>query len=260
MAIAERLNIHDHAREISFAVFRVAKLIENPKLKKELEESAIELVSKCGEIPYVPYVPEGETLPYLPYIEKLVNLVKFAEIVGEVKSVNSTVLLRELEILKSAIMGSLGKKENIDLTNAFKKVKVDSTPHGTNAAVDKLLNEIKTFNTAIDADIIGNEEEPDLAESASWRIAEPPVVIKPSNNNEKPNVNIAIRQSAILAFIRGLPNGCRMRDLLTKFPEVSERTLRNDLQDLNAGGLVERLGKGASSSFRGVTKHEIIAL
>ena len=51
-----------------------------------------------------------------------------------------------------------------------------------------------------------------------------------------------------------------MRDLLIKFPEVSERTLRNDLQDLNAEGLVERLGKGAFSSFRAVTKHEIIAL
>ena len=250
-------NLADHAREISFAVFRVAKLIENPKLKKELEESAIELVSKCGEIPYVPYIPEGETLPYLPYIEKLVNLVKLAEIVGEVKSVNSTVLLRELEILKSAIMDSLGKKEDIDLTDAFKKVKVGSTPHNTNVAVDKLLNEIKTLNTevintAIDADIVGNEEEPDFAESTA--------TTKPLIKNEKANINIAIRQSAIIAFIRGLPNGCRMRDLLIKFPEVSERTLRNDLQAFNTEGLIERTGKGPFSFFRAVTKHEIIAL
>ncbi|MEK7195737.1 MAG: hypothetical protein AAB659_00620 [Patescibacteria group bacterium] len=221
MALAERPNIHDHTREISFAVFRVAKLIENPKLKKELEESAIELVSKCGEIPYVPYIPEGETLPYLPYIEKLVNLVKLAEIVGEVKSVNSKVLLRELGILKSAIIGSLGKKEDIDLAESFARPE---------PAERTELPSVGRFS------------------------------LPPSIKHEKPNVNIAIRQSAIIAFIRGLPNGCRMRDLLTKFPEVSERTLRNDLQDLNAGGLVERLGKGASSSFRGVTKHEIIAL
>ncbi len=31
------------------------------------------------------------------------------------------------------------------------------------------------------------------------------------------------RQAAIFDFIRQLPNGCRMRDLVREFPEVRER-------------------------------------
>ena len=42
-----------------------------------------------------------------------------------------------------------------------------------------------------------------------------------------------------------------MRDLIEKFPEVSERTLRNDIQFLIETGLIERLGgrSGPNSYF-----------
>lgn len=208
-------NPADLAREISFAVFRVAKLIEQPKLKSALESAAVDLVTECGTIPYLSYVPKGIRLPYLPYIEKLNELIRLAEAVGEIKPINSHVLQRELQALYFAI-----------------------------------------------ATAVNNKEEPNLAEFFAEK-AKLPAISQPAPfltiKREKSN-SIVLRQSAILIFIRELPNGCRMRDLLTKFPEVSERTLRNDLQDLNSEGLVERLGKRAHSSFRAVTKQEIIAL
>ena len=157
-------------------------------------------------------------------VDKLLALVKLTVSINEIKTLNAEVLERELNLLSDMFQ--------------------------------------QAINTVISENRVGNDEEPDLAES----FAELPAVSKPSlptlakHDKSNNNGNIAIRQSAILDFIRKLPNGCRMRDLLTKFPEVSERTLRNDLQDLNAEGLVERLGKGAFSSFRAVTKHEIIAL
>ncbi len=62
------------------------------------------------------------------------------------------------------------------------------------------------------------------------------------------------RKSAVLQIIRQMPNGCRMKDLAANFPEVSERTLRNDIQLLAAEGLVERIGlQGPSSFFRAVS-------
>ncbi len=47
----------DRAYEIAFAVFRVATLIRHLKLKAELEEAAIKLVSQCGDIPYFTIQP-----------------------------------------------------------------------------------------------------------------------------------------------------------------------------------------------------------
>lgn len=194
------------AHDISAAVFRVARVVKNTKLKTALEDAAVDLVSS----------PADGT------VDKLLMLVKLAASAKEIKTLNAEVLDRELNFLSDMIQ--------------------------------------ETINKAISEASIGNEEEPDLAESFAELSATQKPISSSLNKEYKSNGNIAIRQSAILAYIRELPSGCRMRDLLVKFPDVSERTLRNDLQDLNAGGLVERLGKGAFSSFRAVTKHEIIAL
>lgn len=110
------------------------------------------------------------------------------------------------------------------------------------------------FEAGLVADSIGNGKDVDIAGIF--------------NKSKEVNLNQEERQSAILDFIRqstsgldGVPNVCRMRDLTAKFPSVSERTLRNDLQVLVTGGFIERVGiQGPTSSFRPVTKKEIIAL
>ncbi len=63
--------------------------------------------------------------------------------------------------------------------------------------------------------------------------------------------SIKERQTEILEFIRQFPNNCRMRDLTERFADVSERTLRNDVQTLIEVGLIERLGgkSGPNSYF-----------
>ncbi|MDD5486460.1 MAG: DeoR family transcriptional regulator [Dehalococcoidales bacterium] len=145
-------------------------------------------------------------------VDKLGNLIRLAEVVGEIKPVNSEVLQREL----------------------------------------------KGFNLAI-AELIGNAEEVNLEETFPNKEVKENKVEGVSINKE--NKQFGNRQSAILEFIRQLPNGCRMRDLVIKFPQVSERTLRNDLQSLTDQSLIERVGsQGPFSFFRAVTKKELIAL
>ena len=128
--------------------------------------------------------------------------------------------------------------------------------------LDKLSSAIQSV---IHESAIGNDEEVDLEEVfAELACGEPVEPNSATSGNEEKDEeispHIANRQSAILEFIRQLPNGCRMRDLTGRFPEVSERTIRNDLQALLGERLIERAGKGPFSSFRAVTKQEIIAL
>ena len=166
-------------------------------------------------------------------VDKLGALVRLATSVNEMKTLNAEVLLRELDNIKVEIQSAIsqsaiGNEDEVDLSNSF----ADSSEQPVHLVATRVHKQ--------------EDEEKDI----------------------KINSNIANRQSAILSFIRqstsgrdGLPNGCRMRDLIVKFPEVSERTLRNDLHDLTTEGLVERVGsQGPFASFRGVTKKEIIAL
>lgn len=209
------IEVLERVREIASAIFRVAGLVRHLKLKGELTGAAVELVARCGEIPYLPYIPAGAPLPYLPYIENLSGLVKLAEAVGEMKSENADVLKRELKKLHSAIAESANVGSHlgeIDLSNDFKEVAIIS-----NNFVDK-----------------------------------------------EPNLDQKERQSAILGFIRQLPNGCRMKDLIRGFSSVSERTLRNDLQILIGERAIERIGnQGPNSYFRTlsqVTRNGVVAL
>jgi len=57
------------------------------------------------------------------------------------------------------------------------------------------------------------------------------------------------RQTEILEFIRQFPNGCRPADISRNFPEVSKRTLRNDISSLTDRGLAERIGDRGPYSY-----------
>lgn len=185
-----------------------------------------------------------------------------------------------------AVFRVVATVNNAKLKSALEDSAVDLILELDDQAVDKLgalvrlaasVNEMKTLNaevllreldnikveiqSAISQSAIGNEDEVDLSNSFADSSEQPVHKQEDEEKDIKINSNIANRQSAILSFIRQLPNGCRMRDLIVKFPEVSERTLRNDLHDLTTEGLVERVGsQGPFASFRGVTKKEIIAL
>jgi len=276
-------NIADHARNIAFAVFRVAELVELKKLRTALESAAIDLVSQCGDLPYLPYVPKGVRLPYLPYIEKLSELVRLAEMVCEIKPVNSQVLQRELQNLYSMIAESIGKGGDINLEDIFTPLEIarPKGPSGASARVRSLTGfEKGDPSPAVQDDKIKAQDDrfkfPHTDRHSELRAAfgeprpgreEPlnPILsgtLNPIPYTPNPSFDDApTRQSAILEFVKRLPNGCRMKDLMAKFPSVSERTLRNDLQILVAEGKIERFGavQGPFSYFRVKAPDEGIA-
>lgn len=69
-----------------------------------------------------------------------------------------------------------------------------------------------------------------------------------SNDEGENALNTVIRQSSILEKIRQKAN-CQLRDLMNEFPDVSERTIRYDLQKLFNQRLIGRFGNGPSTYY-----------
>lgn len=56
----------------------------------------------------------------------------------------------------------------------------------------------------------------------------------------------------------GRQAGCRMKDIIEAFPNVSERTLRYDLERLAEQGIVERVGQsGPATSYRAIASFSV---
>ena len=133
-----------------------------------------------------------------------------------------------------------------------------------------VINEIGNFNSAI-AEFENTAKLPDLNLEpifskkpipvdnmpASPRPA-PPKIERGERVETGPEVkkeHTAIRQSAILERIRQFGN-CRLRDIQEFLPDVSDRTVRYDIQALIEQGLIEKVGTAGLSShyqIRGFT-------
>jgi len=146
----------------------------------------------------------------------LIALINLGKAIYEIEPVNTKVIIGELNLINSAMRQFIGLEESEsnspDLTGLFSKVP---------AVVDD----------SAQASIEDNE----------------------SNNGENANSNgmaATIRQSAILDKIRQSGNGkIQLKDIISAFPEVSERTMRYDLQKLCSQGLLERVGNGGPGSY-----------
>jgi len=113
--------IKNKSFEISWAVFRCATLVKQENLRKQLEDSSVELVSKYGN--FAIHKENLENLKIFLEIEKLNSLIKLAEAIGEIKIVNARVLHREInnfsEMVKNEVNNfetELKEKDNRDVS------------------------------------------------------------------------------------------------------------------------------------------------
>lgn len=195
--------LEKQAHDISFAVFRVARLVRHKELRAELESQAIGLVSNID----------------IERIDSFVRIINLGQSVGEIEKGNWNILSRELGKLYAMVVtqntGQAHPAESIDLSDTF----------SSNSSVDNIQPEAST-------------------------------PVKKKNSTDYPQR----RRGLIHEFIRQLPDGCRMRDLLVQFPDSSERTLRSDIQKLVDAGLIERAGSksGPFSYLRAVDSDETV--
>jgi hypothetical protein len=205
----------------------VAASVRRPHLRSRLEESAIDLLTHFSTENF------EAGLKSINLLKAILNL---SASVYEVEVINKQILLEELNSLAGKIKELFKSEFSGNITDLFKKKEKVLEPIGN--AANQLpidLPDELPIQTKV-ADSIADDEN--IQENAMVSIA------------------TAIRQSAILEKIRSMSVrdgkgqliGCKMKDLLATFPDVSERTIRNDLQRLLNRGSVERIGTGGATS------------
>lgn len=144
------------------------------------------------------------------------NLVSMGKTIYEIEPTNAKVIIGELNTLNSAMRQIAGLDELPHLENVFSKLP---------AVV---------------------QDQPEFGNS----VAGIEITTNGNGNGNGNGLNAAIRQSAILEKIRQSENRqIQLKDIIAAFPEVSERTMRYDLQKLCAQGLLERMGNGGPGSY-----------
>ena len=111
-----------------------------------------------------------------------------------------------------------------------------------------IIGEIESLNAAM-RQIAGLEELPHLPDMFSKNFDS--IADNQESGNLAPSgLSSTIRQSAVLEKIRQSENRqTQLKDLLAAFPDVSERTMRYDLQKLCNQGVIERVGNGGPGSY-----------
>lgn len=227
--------LKDKAREISYALIRVAYYVKRDNLRFRLEALAVDLLENAAK------AATNNSLENLNQLSEVVSsldgLVRLGHSVYEIEPVNATILVRELDGFNSAIRQSGnpaagGNAELPDLETFFNKDLKSGQEFVKSEASSEIFND----------------------DSNSSGL----VPIKEIKTN---GLNTAIRQAAIVNRVKSGNHstdsgqvGCRLKDLLAEFTDVSERTLRYDLQRLCEQGIIERIGNGGPASYYRVTE------
>ena len=191
--------------EISSATVRVAALIDFVRLRDELKSAAVTLLAEFND----------------DSISRLERLIRLGETIGEIKPINSQVLLRELNRLRLDINSANKKtRPDIDLEREFaRRRRPEPGQPGQNIA--KELGHSANGNREFD------------------------------KNGRVEGENSA----AVLNFIEKNPQ-CQFKALRFAFPAISERTLRRIVDRLIQNQSILRVGNPGPTSFYQAQKEQ----
>ncbi len=209
------------AYEIAYSIFRIADRIPEKGIAGKLTNAAIELLSSVASGNYAATFGPLETLSFFS---------KLGTDLGYISYWNNDILIREIGNFQVTIAESL-KEENkdIDISGIFTN---DAISAKTGTHVSK------------------EPEEKKPAEPSVWVPDQARDEKKAEPSSSGNFIKSGMRQIAILDRIRQSGN-CRLRDIQEILPEVSERTIRYDLEDLIERNIIERIGTGGPSvSYR----------
>jgi hypothetical protein len=173
-------------------------------------------------------------------------LVKFGGDVGMIGTPNVDVLTREIFALDAAIAErkAVAKTDEVDVAEIFSKPedapRSAGEPRTEEPAMEPAPMRMEDFRAQ-------PQQEP--------RTPRGPQPQPPQPQPRQPSNDSAIRQSAILARIRQSGN-CRLKDIQDVLPNISERTIRYDLQTLVEQNLVERIGNAGPLVFYRASRTE----
>ena len=229
--------IKQKAREISYSLIRVCFYIKRADLRSSIERLSFELLENSARLSADNN--QDNLNRSLADISALDSLVRLGHSIYEIEPVNATVLVRELDSLNSAIrqFGNYPYSEEQlpNIESFFSKISVAAQPQAQESDQAQRVN---LMDFSLDA-------QPAKLTSFGGVVSSDENATIESGNSA---INVAMRQSAIINKIKG-GNGCRLKDLIVEFSDVSERTIRYDLQRLCRQGIIERVGNGGPASY-----------
>lgn len=213
------------AYEVAYALFRLTAQMQEKDFAEPLRASGTAMLSAAAAEDY------ATAERSLRMVE---CLVKFGGDVGMIGTQNVDVLTREIFALDAAIAErkTVAKTDEVNVAEIFSKPEV--APRSAEAP--------RAEEPAI---------EPAPMRMEDFRVRTEPQPVPRESREQQPRQqsnDSAVRQSAILARIRQSGN-CRLKDIQDVLPNISERTIRYDLQTLVEQNLVERIGNAGPLVF-----------
>lgn len=226
------------AEQISFAIIKISVYVRRRQFRELLEAYALKIAEEAGS---------GAFSSLFKSKGALESLIRLGKEIYEIEPVNAGILLDELNALRDVVEKAMALGENqapsADIGHIFRKeaalfdVSLAKRKNGKQKKSHEADNQAKGENAAI-AGLPNSLAEVDKTKGSV-------------------NVfdNAAMRQSAIIIRMRQFDNSsAQLKELVTAFPEVSERTLRYDLQSLCASGALIRVGAGGPGTYYELAK------
>ncbi len=206
--------------EAGYALFRLAGTLPERTFKAHLEDKALDLIVAALE---ERHAASKRTIYVAEYV------LRFLSDVGAVHPETAGLVIQSLHELNAAIAESGNNVEPLPLDFLF--------PSKTVEKEESVLLE-------------SGKEEPAIEEVIELPDSLPNQASPVSHGSEDFNA----RKNKIMQKVRQA-GVCRLRDLQEVLKDVSERTLRYDLQRLTLEGLIERVGNGGPATFYRLRLH-----
>lgn len=204
------------AFEIAYAVFRISAGLPHRQFADVFEKKALSLLDAATDHDFKKTILSIDALTHFLQLGASLNLVH---------PTNSEIVINEARVMRKALADGAGSAD------------------------------VK----AVDLEGIFTIQEPQLLDDVIERKVTPRKPISPKKEetqslsthreDDQLGARAKIRQSAILERIRQSGN-CRIKELQDFLPDLSDRSLRYDLQALIEQGTIERIGNGPSTFYR----------
>jgi len=249
------------AFEIAYAIFRVSKNINHDDLSGYLESQALGLLNGAVTQDF------DEVLGSIQAIEYFLRLGSEISLVSQG---NAQIIINEAGGLSAAITAGSSdgeseedgtEKGDLDLESIFSNLK--RTP--ITSSPKRALPRINTASLSDDLSPFSKDEGQESGDFESYEELSEKEGDTEDDKEEEGDMNensgsdafnsantavysAKIRQSTILDKIQE-GGHFRLKDIHKLMPDLSERTLRYDLQRLVEDGFVERVGSGGPGSY-----------
>ncbi|MEK7212103.1 MAG: DeoR family transcriptional regulator [Patescibacteria group bacterium] len=218
------------AFEIAYASFRISgAILQDRPLGNHLERAALNLLEAANS---------GNPGEIRKYSDQLEYLLRLGENVGLVHRTHADMVISEIEVLNAATRGPVGQVAGF--------AQEEKLPDFTLAGIFSPM-EIKRQSTPKTSEIRQRKKaaiNPATNKTAIEEFVRNLEVAAPEEDRR-----VEDRRAKILVRIRQTGN-CRLKDILDILPDISERTVRYDLQEMIEEGVVERLGEGPGTSYQ----------